>query len=315
MTQDTPSPEEAPQKQQANHPWRLLAAMLAGGVIASAAGFAGALYLFFDPQQATLIADMKQQQDALKVQIEAQQNHLAQNRADNSQKIQEFESALMSLKQAQTDIKGRIDMLEARPLVTIDGEQNTDIQAIIAQLDGRITRLENFTKAPLAPQRQDTTAQRALAQMTAALEAGIPYAGALDALRTQLNIAIPQALSDPAQSGIVTLGVLQGAFDPIARDVLAQSRAQTQSGGVINFIKNQFEVRSLTPRAGTSTDAILSRTQGHLQKGALQAALDELEILPAFELPPLKQWKADATARIAALSALEQLALQLGKER
>jgi hypothetical protein len=76
-------------------------------------------------------------------------------------------------------------------------------------------------------------------------------------------------------------------------------------------LRAQLGVRSLEPREGDDTDAILSRAEAALAGGRLGDALAEIETLPEAARAATSDWAARATARHDALAAAEELSAQL----
>jgi hypothetical protein len=92
---------------------------------------------------------------------------------------------------------------------------------------------------------------------------------------------------------------------------LATARAEGVSGeaegGFVSFFRDQFDVRSVAPKEGNSTDAILSRAEASLRLGRLTDTLAEINALPVVARIPLSDWIGLAEARADALSAAATL--------
>jgi hypothetical protein len=69
-------------------------------------------------------------------------------------------------------------------------------------------------------------------------------------------------------------------------------------------------VRSLTPRAGDSPDAILSRAEAAVGAGDLAGAIAELNTLPPAAQAAMADWIKAATARHAVVEAAATMAPQ-----
>lgn len=232
-------------------------------------------------------------------------------------------------------IESRLGALEASP----GALGAADIEAAIAPLTTRIARLEADiaaqaraavdsalaearaqveAQAQALAAREDTVeeaqariaARTALAELVAASESGAPAGDALDTL----NAGDP-ALA-PFRDGLITLGALQDAFAPAARAALATDAPQADAplgDRVLTFLRAQTGARSLAPREGGDTDAVLSRAEAALRSGDLPATLGELATLPEAPAAAMSDWRAQAETRLAALAALGTLMDQLGR--
>jgi hypothetical protein len=121
----------------------------------------------------------------------------------------------------------------------------------------------------------------------------------------------------PFRDGLPTLAALQSAFPSTARAALAAAPPPEDAGAgarLIDFLRSQTGARSLAPRAGADTDAILSRAEAAVRQGDLAAALAELAALPPGPAAAAARWRAQAEARLAALAALADLRARLGEE-
>jgi len=76
---------------------------------------------------------------------------------------------------------------------------------------------------------------------------------------------------------------------------------------VMNFLRSQTGARSLAPRDGDDTDAVLSRAEAALRQGDLATTLTELDALTGDPAAAMAAWRAQAETRMAALAALTVL--------
>lgn len=210
-------------------------------------------------------------------------------------------------------LSGRLEKVESLPL-TASGDTAAQIAAQTARAE------ENARAAQAAAQKlmdeagaatRRAALESAIGTLTAALESGAPLDPALGRL-SGIGIAVPDALTQQAQ-GVPTLRALRGAYPDAARDALAQSLSETAESGLwartLAFLRSQSGARSLTPRAGTDPDAILSRAEAALNADDLSAALKEIGSLPPAGQARMAEWvglaqrRLDAKTAIAALSA------------
>ena len=111
------------------------------------------------------------------------------------------------------------------------------------------------------------------------------------------------------------MAALRAGFAPAARDALTASLAETAGGSFWNrttaFLRSQTGARSLTPRAGSDPDAILSRAEAALGAGDLGAALTEVAALPPAGQARMAEWQGLAERRLAAAQAIAAMAAQV----
>ena len=104
---------------------------------------------------------------------------------------------------------------------------------------------------------------------------------------------------------------LQTDFPDAARAALAVARSEglagEDGGGIAAFLRNQFDVRSVTPQEGTTADAILSRAEEDLRQNRLSDALAEVASLPEVVRAEMSGWISAAETRTAALATVEGL--------
>lgn len=154
-----------------------------------------------------------------------------------------------------------------------------------------------------------------LMQVQAALESGTAFETALASITTT---DIPDALANAAVAGVPTQQQLVDGFAEPARAALATSRRVLAGGNAANrfgaFLQTQVGARSTVPRDSDSPDGILSRAEGALRDGDVQAALAALNDLPAEGLAEMQGWRDMAQNRNDALAAAQQLAADLAQK-
>ncbi len=153
----------------------------------------------------------------------------------------------------------------------------------------------------------DAAALRAAtARLRAALDTGAALTGPLADLESA-GIAVPEALAEPADTGVPTLAALQSDFPDVSRAALAATRAAEDSAGMGSLFSSMLQVRSVEPRAGDDPDAVLSRAEAAVRENRLADALTELDTLPEVATEALAPWRAAATARLDAIAAVDTL--------
>jgi hypothetical protein len=210
------------------------------------------------------------------------------------------------------------------PLATRIAQIEADITAQArAAVDAALaeTRAEIDAQARALANREDSVeaaqarlaARTAMADLTAAAESGAPAPDALTAIAA--ITPVPPALTVMGD-GLVTLTALQDSFAPAARAALAaEPPAEDAHIGdrVLNFLRNQTGARSLAPRDGTDTDAVLSRAEAALRGGDLAGTMQELDALTGAPAEAMTTWRAEAQVRLDALAALDTLGAQLNQ--
>ncbi|SDL19273.1 COG4223 family protein [Paracoccus chinensis] len=215
----------------------------------------------------------------------------------------------------------QIDELAQRPVVdaaaverlnALAAEADTLSQRLSTAADEAQARLaEAESRATALAQSAEDAARRAQAASAAlaigeALQTGDSPSAALAQLE-DAGVTPPPALT----AQVPTLDALVAAFPPAARAAVRaslQAEAAEGQGSIIgNFLRAQTGARSVAPREGSDADAVLSRAGAAVERGQIQAALDELDALPEAARPAMADWTAQAQAYVAAQSALGAL--------
>ncbi|MBE3637436.1 hypothetical protein [Mangrovicoccus algicola] len=236
--------------------------------------------------------------DAYERQLEELRGILERQRADAD-----------GLEQRLTDISAA----SAAELTAMQEEAQKDLASAQDEAAAQVAAAEERARAAEAEaeaRAEAAVARAALAQVEAALNAGIPYETALPALEAVTEL--PPVIRENGASGIPTLAELQQDYTPAARDALQASLTATMSedpgNRLMAFLRTQTGIRSLEAREGDDPDAVLSRMTVAVEGGDLEAALAEFDALPAEGQEPLAAWADRARARVAADAALPGLA-------
>lgn len=155
--------------------------------------------------------------------------------------------------------------------------------------------------------------ESALRLIQAGMASGGPFGAAIEDL-TAAGIEVPAELAQDAE-GIPTLDQLRTSFPDSARQALLVAAKPAPGASALDrlgaFLRGQSGARSLTPRAGTDPDAILSRAEAALNDGDLAAALNEVRSLPAEVQAPMADWIRLTEQRRAALDAVAALSAKV----
>lgn len=121
----------------------------------------------------------------------------------------------------------------------------------------------------------------------------------------------PKALTATAENGVPTLSALQRDFPDMARAALATATVVPQGASagdrLAAFLKRQTNARSLAPKEGDGTDAVLSRAEASVAQGDLEGSLAELSSLPDETKEVLAPWMTNVQTRLDALAALTEI--------
>ena len=317
-------------------------ALLLGGLIAGAIGFAVA---WFMPQDAVAPGP----DPALEDRLAALEAEVADVR--NTEPVEAFDASGLETRQGDAEaridalastldndlaalterldrIAAEVEELAARPVFEA-GDTEAAMNEQVAAFERIVADAGAAARAELDELRQEAEAMRAeaeamqqeaiaatetadrratLAAVQAAVDSGAPFEDVLAALDEA-----PEALAGVAASGVPTLAELRRAFPDAARAALAatETEATAEDSGMsrlTGFLRRQTNARSLAPQEGGSADAILSRAEAALDEGDLDAALTELDALPPDAASAMSSWLDEARARAAAVAAAEELA-------
>ncbi len=230
-------------------------------------------------------------------------------------------SALESLDQRMTAIEalpkggGASTAALATKLAELERRLAAEPQgaADMSRVDEALARLEaaeaEATARAKAAAEAATGAERtaALVRLRAAVAGGAGFEAELAALG---DPALNAALA-PHVAGVATVATLQAEFPDLSRQALAIARAAEGDRGwgarLVDFLASQTGARSLSPRAGDTPDAILSRADFALSEARLPETLAELATLPTDARAPFAAWITRVEARQAVDAALEAL--------
>jgi len=163
---------------------------------------------------------------------------------------------------------------------------------------------------------KDTVARGILAQIRAAIEAGGPFDTAIKEFDEQVGQAIPNQLRSLAEEGVQTYQELRDSFAEAARSALNAARDELNESegftGIGNYLRKQFQARSVTPKTGDDADAVLSRAEQALRENDLNGALNELDALPDAARDQMQPWIDQARERQDALEQLDILSQEIG---
>ncbi len=312
--------------------------MALGGVAAGAIGFAAAFFGLAqkpDTEAAALsqqiqrietsVGEQSETMSALTQKVDdlgAPDMSLVEGRLDDVQaSVADLLTRLESTEATLNGIDTRLTTLEKRP-VTEGASQEAvaayerELEAAAADIARQRQELETLIANAIDTEDAAEEASKAairrasISRVLSALESGAPFEGALADLQ-DAGAEVPEALTAIAATGATPVTDLQQSFPDAARAALAIARstdgASDESGGFTSFLRTQLGARSLEPREGNDPDAILSRAEAATQEGRLSDALSEIDTLPDNAKAEFSAWSEQATERLNALRAAQDL--------
>ena len=180
---------------------------------------------------------------------------------------------------------------------TLRGDVEDRLAAVETQVEEIEVAARDVEAEAQAAAREAARNQLLLAVRTG----GVGYAEQLDVLGGD----VPGPLADPAETGIPTFAELQADYPALARAALREARRLEPSGsGIEGILARVTNARSLEPRDGDDSDAVLSRAETALAEGDLGTALAEIQRLPTKAQAEFDDWLSRARTRLAAERAL-----------
>lgn len=258
--------------------------------------------------------------------------------------MQQEITSLRAQLETATALAGRIDALEQRPAPVADlaplenrltklesqgdgGAALAALQAQVADLAAKVAaqagdagriaeEIQSQVQERLDAAEAETVQLRAAAERRAALlevETALKSGSGLSAAVSRAEAAgvtLPAALTEFAASP-VTLTSLQDTFADAARAAISADAGTTAEAGLgermASFLVSQTGARSLEPREGDDTDAVLSRAEAALRQGDVAAARGLVGQLPEAAQTAMAGWSAEADRWLAAQTAIADL--------
>ncbi|MGK7753215.1 MULTISPECIES: hypothetical protein [unclassified Roseovarius] len=307
------------------------AALVLGGIVAGAIGFAAAYFGLAqteplrDEALASEVSDLGLRVDAQSGTIESLSEKVGGITNTDDAALEAQVEALGTLSERVAEAEETLEALDARlrdveqgpvtesadsaAVAAYEAELDAARQELAAQREELQALIDEAMNTETAADEAAVAAMQraAISRILAALDNGSGFAGAVAELQ-DTDVEVPEILVSTAESGVATLSSLQESFPDAARAALEASRDVTGEGtGLSGFLRNQLGVRSLEPREGSDPDAVLSRAEAAIRDGRLQDALAEIEALPEEGRAELSDWAGRATQRREALGAAQSL--------
>ncbi|MGR3661014.1 MAG: COG4223 family protein [Paracoccaceae bacterium] len=318
--------------------------MVLGGVVAAAIGFGTA---FFIGSNGGLFSKDDSELIALTATVEAQKSRLAtlNSEIDNlkaglsdhpmQSDLTVLEDRQIASSEQSEKLTGRIDLaerrltdIENRPIpevgATVEAVQTyeRELVAMRKMFEEELSRIDVAQKQ--AAQEGKATTEQAnnalesatLARIQAALDSGVPFVDAVSVL-VATGITVPDTLVAVAETGVPTLIQLQAEFPEAARAALKTTTSVEPDADKISrigaYFKAQLGARSLEPREGDDTDAVLSRAEAALRSGDVTATISELNTLPEPAIAQMTAWIENAQIRLTSVTSVSALSAALNE--
>jgi hypothetical protein len=248
-------------------------------------------------QLESLAAELKNQA----AQLESLKTDFTGTAGQASGDVSVFKADVDGLQAELASLRDQVSAQAAR-LDEVASSSEARVQAAEKQV------VETEEKAATALDTSEANAQQAL--IRAAVASGAPYGEAVTALEGR-GVAVPPALAAGAEAGIPTLASLREGFPNAAHAAIQASILAGAGDGILAranaFIKAQVASRSLTPKPGPGTDAVLSRMEDKLRHDDLAGALTESQALPSEAAAAMSGWLDSAKLRLGATDGLAAL--------
>ena len=239
-----------------------------------------------------------------------------QGKIDSALAAQRGESTT-DLKDLQKEVEALKAKLGALAEAHLAGD-TSDLAPQLTTLDQRIAKLEaTLPELSTAIDRSSASAKSgaaaiAFANLRNAVAAGRPYAAELAALKSLIpDLGDLGALASHAETGIPTVAALADTLTKLAEASAAPTPAPAQTSildSMMASAKSAISIRRIGADAtGDEPAAVLARAEAALNQGDLEAAIKEVESLPAQARDPFAGWLDDARARASANDTLSKL--------
>ena len=198
-------------------------------------------------------------------------------------------------------------------------ERSRRIDALVADVAALREALENLAVAVPDSGAQDGTGAAiivVLGQLRDAVDSGGPFTGELEAVaaletRDSQVLAALDVLAGHAETGIPTHDELEDTLGDALASALDADKVAAAAGWVdktLARLESLVTVKRIDgDSAGTDIAAVALRIEAKVAAGDLDAALRELDSLPAAATEAMQDWAGGARARTEALAALEHL--------
>ncbi|MEM6578839.1 MAG: hypothetical protein AAF678_10130 [Pseudomonadota bacterium] len=314
-------PSREPAQQPANP-----GALVFGGVVAGAIGFAAAYFGLAqqsDPALGGLTKDVETLQAELTALADAPApepdlSPVLTQIEEVSGQLSEVDARFAEIVDLIDTVNARIDGIEVAAVSETlpEGAQDAFQAELQAAKDAIAAEREALAKMMADARASESQANEAaqaavqraaLGEVMTALDTGAAFSEPLSELAA-MGLPVSDELTETGTTGVTPLASLQQSFPAAARDALNASRAATEgTSGFQGFVRAQLGVRSLEPREGDDPDAVLSRAEAALGSANISEALAEIETLPPEALAALASWIDDATKRRDTVLAVQGL--------
>jgi hypothetical protein len=238
-----------------------------------------------------------------------------------AERVAAAEAALRTVNSGIADLRARLDALAEKatnPPANANAADRHDLEALgarVAALEASGKALDERLKAA-SRQGTDTAGRLALValELRVAVERGQPFvtevevAKALIADKSQLA-----PLEAVAATGVPTQFALSKELANLAPALLRAAGTPAHESGLLERLQANAErlvrIRPINEAPGTDPSTVIVRAEVKATRGDLAGALAEINSLPAEIKAPAASWIKTVEARLAAVQAARQLAL------
>ena len=222
-------------------------------------------------------------------------------------------AAVAPISEDLTALGKRLTALEAAPVTEaiVSPEATAAYERQLAEMQTLLTdEIERLQEAKTTAKATQQAAEKVtdMSRLQEAVNSGVPFGSLID----DLSIDVPEVVKVAAAQGVTTLPQLAADFEDAADVAIvetAKSDTENQSWST-RFLRTQLGLRSLSPKEGSSPDAILSRAQQAVRDNDLSVALTEISTLPDVGQAVMATWVAKAQTRLDVTNALSAMLAQ-----
>jgi hypothetical protein len=248
-------------------------------------------------------------------------------RSDLDDLINSYDQRFLEIASQLENFDKRLEALEKSTIESaipdeLVAQYQDEVERLKETLEAQRESLQQFmsetaeTANEVTQRAKDTVARGILAQIRAAIDAGGPFDAAIQEFDEQVGDVVPNQLRSLAEDGVQTYQELRDSFAEVARLALNATRDELNESegftGIGNYLRKQFQARSVTPKMGDDADAVLSRAEQALRENDLNGALNELDALSDVARDQMQPWIYQARERQDAVEQLDILSQEIG---
>ena len=243
---------------------------------------------------------------------------LSENKTFNKEMFASLSKQIFSISNSLNEqpAVSNVDEISIIKNTNVLRELEKRLQLLSADIESRVSLSEKETNR-IKKLEEDTVLKARLLEIRDRVQKGIPFEDLIVGFSD--NSKLTTGLELIAPKGVTPLDELKRVFPQLARNSLQAIHKNTlevdTKKKLIALLKEKLGTRSLVPREGSDSDAILSRAEALIEKNKLQDALKQLNLLPSPGLKVLSEWIEQATDWILVDKAITEINSFLSKEQ